>query len=113
MLSKITIFDKVFDFFTGVVNAIIDFVLEFFNNIGLGIGGFIGEWLNGYGMVIQIPSNIFDVLNDVTRGIGYILPLAALTPIVNFMITFYVIKIIFSLYRVIASTTIRRVKIKT
>lgn len=112
LLAKINIFTKVFELFRNIFNAAIDWVLELCNSFALGLGTFISQWLLSMGLTVEIPANLFDVLNDFTRGVGYIIPFSALMPIVNFMLSFYVVKIIFAVYKIIANTTIKRVDLK-
>lgn len=104
---------KISSFFTGLFSSLIDWVLQFFNSIGIGFTSMIANWLASAGLTIEIPSNLFAVLSDITYGVGYILPIPALMPIVNVMLAFYVLKIVFAVYHLIASTIVKRVSVKT
>lgn len=104
--------NQIFDFFGGIVDNLIDWVLKLVNSLLGGLADLIGNWLSSQGLTIQFPAAIFNVLNEITLGIGYILPVKQLMPIVNFMIAFYVAKIIFAVYQLIAKTVIKRVKVK-
>lgn len=91
-------FNGVIDFFTGCFNwffgGLVDLILGFISNFGL---------------TIEIPVGIYDILNELFIGVGYIIPVKALLPIPFFMISFYILKLIFSLYQLIAGTIIQRV----
>lgn len=100
------------DFFSKIFNGLIDWVLELINGIFGGLGELIGTWLISQGIVIEIPAMAFDILDEITVGIGYILPINALMPIVYLWLSFYVAKIIFAVYSIIANTVIKRVSIK-
>ena len=95
------------DFFGGLFDGAVDF----FNSIFSGLSSYISEWLTGLGLSITIPDGVFAVLNDLTRGIGYLIPVQALLPIPVFMLSFYIIKLIFALYQIIANTIIRRIHV--
>lgn len=104
--------NQIFDFFGGVLDNLIDWVLKLVNSLLGGIGELIANWLASQGLTIQFPVAVFNVLNEITLGIGYILPIKQLMPIVNFMVAFYVAKIIFAVYQLIAKTVIKRLKVK-
>lgn len=106
------IFAAIGDFFANLFNGLIDWVLELLNSIFGGLGDVIASWLIEQGFSIEIPSHVFDILNEITLGIGYILPMSSLMPIVYFWLGFYVCKIIFAVYSIIANTVIKRVSIK-
>lgn len=95
------------DFFSGLWDGAVDLLNGFFN----GLATYIGNWLGSIGLSITIPDGVFYILDDLTHSIGYIIPVAALLPIPIFMLSFYVIKLIISIYRIIASTVIQRVHI--
>ena len=100
------------NFFNNIFNGLIDWVLELLNGIFGGLGELIGAWLISRGITIEIPAMAFDILDEITVGIGYILPINALMPIVYLWLSFYVAKIIFAVYSIIANTVIKRVSIK-
>ena len=89
-----------------------DGVVNFANGVLGGLNTYIADWLSGLGLSITIPDGVFTILNDLTRSIGYLIPVSALLPIPIFMLSFYVIKLIFAIYQVIASTVIQRFKVK-
>lgn len=95
------IFSTVIDWFVGGVNALFG-----------GIAQIIFGFLSACGLNVSIPANVYDVLNEITIGVGYIIPVRALLPIPIFMITFYVIKLVFSIYQLIAGTIIKRTRLK-
>ena len=95
------------DFFSGLFGGAIDLLNGFFN----GLGTYLGEWLTGLGLSITIPDGVLTVLDDLTKSIGYIIPVQALLPIPIFMLSFYIAKLIFALYQIIASTIIRKIHI--
>lgn len=103
---------QILDFFGGVIDKLIDWILSLCNALLGGISELLANWLATQGLTIQFPAAIFNVLNEITLGIGYILPIKQLMPIVNFMLAFYVAKIIFAVYHLIAKTVIKRVKVK-
>ena len=100
------------DFFFGLFDGVINLALELLNGIFGGFGVLLATWLEGQGIVLEYPSNVFDVLNEITLGIGYLLPINALKPIVFWMLAFYIAKIIFAVYSLVASTVIKRVSVK-
>ncbi len=93
-------------------DAIIDWFVELLNKFDSGLADFIAEWLTSQGLTLEIPADVFNVLDEITHGIGYILPLKALTPIFLFWVSFYVSSIIFAIFRMIHSTIIKRVSVK-
>ena len=95
-----------------IFSTIIDWVCGGINAVFGGIAEFIFNFISGYGLKIEIPANVYDVLNEITIGVGYIIPVRALLPIPAFMITFYVLKFVFSLYQLIAGTIIKRVRLR-
>lgn len=105
-------FKGIADFFGNLFNNLIDWILELLNGIFGGLGELIGSWLLSQGLTIEIPATVFDILDELTIGIGYILPINSLLPIVFFWLAFYVAKIIFAVYSIIANTVIKRVSIK-
>jgi hypothetical protein len=95
------------DFFGGLWDGAVSLLNNFFN----GLATYIGNWLHDLGFSISIPSGVFNVFNDITHFIGYIIPVRALLPIPIFMLSFYIIKLIFAIYKIIASTIIQRVHV--
>ena len=104
--------DKIFDFFSNIFNGLIDWVLSLVNLFLEGLANLITPWLVEQGMTISFPAEVFEIINEITLGIGYIVPVTALLPIVTFWLGFYVAKIIFAVFSLIASTTFKRVKAK-
>lgn len=100
------------DFFSNFFNSLIDWVLELLNGFFGGLGTLIGTWLEAQGLTIEIPDSVFGILDELTSGIGYILPISQLMPIVYFWLAFYGAKIVFAVYSIIANTVIKRVSIK-
>ena len=102
---------QITDFFSKWTGSLWDGIVYFFNGIMGGLSDYIASWLSGLGLSITIPSGVFDVLDSLTRSIGYLIPVSSILPIPIFMLSFYVLKLIFSVYQIIASTVIKRVKI--
>ena len=102
---------QITDFFSKWTGSLWDGIVDFFNGIMGGLSDYISSWLSGLGLSITIPSGVFDVLDSLTRSIGYLIPVSSILPIPIFMLSFYVLKLIFSVYQIIASTVIKRVKI--
>lgn len=93
-------------------NSIIGWVLGLLNGFFGSLGEYFTDWLSDQGLTIAIPSGVFDITHDLFRGIGYIFPVAALLPIPAFMVSFYLLKLVFALYQWFSSTVIKRIKIK-
>ena len=92
------IFNWISEFFSNLFSAILGVCLDL---LSLFLGIFtepIKLWMIEQGFTLEIPSEVFNVLDEITYGIGYILPLFALIPIVTFMLTFYGAKIVFSVF---------------
>lgn len=106
-------FSWIADFFANLFNGLIDWFIGLLNNFFGGVGDYIATWLINQGITIELPANVFDVLNEITLSVGYILPITSLMPIVIFWLGFYVVKIIFAVYSLIANTIIKRVTVKT
>ena len=104
--------DKIAAFFSNLFGGVLDWVVELLNGVLGGAVSIISDWLSSLGFSITIPSDVFSVFNELTYGIGYIFPIAALLPIPTLMLGFYIAKIIFSVYSLIASTIIKRIKVK-
>lgn len=116
--------DWLMDFFGNFFNGIIDFFVKLFtewipgffidafNFFAGGLAELVENWLISIGLTIEIPEGLYSGLNVLTRSIGYILPMAALSPIVIFMLVFYIAKIVFAIYKVIANTIIKKISIK-
>lgn len=88
------ILTNISSFFTGIV--------EFFaDSINTTIQGCVASLLSvidGMGTFsLEIPNYIFSVLNDLTYGVGYIVPLSVLLPIPLFFIAFYGLRILLSI----------------
>lgn len=94
-----------------LLGGIVDFFASIFNFLFGGIATVILEYIAG-SMNITIPENVFDVLNEITIGVGYILPVRELLPIPLFMLSFYSVKLVFSIYQLIAGTIIQRVRLR-
>lgn len=54
-----------------------------------GLADIILSFISSFGLTIEIPANVFDILREISIGVGYIIPVRALLPIPIFMITFY------------------------
>lgn len=100
------------NFFKSIYDGSIDWIINIFNGFLSGIGDIFGSWLIEQGITIEFPPSVFNLLNEITIGIGYILPIVQLMPIVYCLLSFYVAKIIFAIYQLIASTVIKRIKVK-
>ena len=61
-------------------------------------GSMIASWMVEQGFSLSIPSEVFNVLDEITLSIGYILPLYALVPLITFMLTFYIAKFVLSIF---------------
>lgn len=90
----------------------IDWVVGVINSLLGGLAEFIFGFLNEMGLEIEIPPNVFDALREISIGVGYIIPVKELLPIPIFMISFYILKLIFSIYQLIAGTVIKRTRLK-
>lgn len=93
-------------------NGFIDWIIGIINAMFGGAGSLLTWWLGDLGLNISLPDNIYSVLHDVTYCIGYIFPVRELVPIPAFMLSFYIARAIFALFKIIASTVIKRVKVK-
>ena len=100
------------DWLTNLFNPLIDFCVGLINGFFGGLGTIINDWLTNAGIYVEIPPNVYDILHELTLGIGYIIPVAALLPIPLAMISFYITKFAFAIYQIIAHTIIKRVKLK-
>lgn len=100
------------NFFSTLFSGLIDWFLNIFNVISQGAFGIVGDFFKAAGLNISLPGNVFTALNEITIGIGYIFPLADLLPIFSFWISFYIARIVFAVYHLIASTILKRTKIK-
>ena len=94
-------FGVIIDFFVGGINFLLGGVMDL-----------ILTFLATCGLTIEFPADIYSILNEITIGVGYIIPVRALLPIPLFMITYYTVKLVFSIYHLIAGTIIKRVKLK-
>lgn len=108
----ITVFDKGWSVFSEYWDAGWNSFTEFINKFLGGLDVYIMDWLNEWFPQITIPADVFKVFNEITIGVGYIIPVKALLPIPLFMISFYVLKLVFSIYQLIAGTIIQRTKLK-
>lgn len=104
--------NQIANFFGDWTGIIWDSIISFLNSFLGGISDYISNWLSGIGLSITIPSGVFDVLDTLTRSIGYLIPVSAILPIPIFMLSFYILKLIFAIYQIIASTVIQRIKVK-
>lgn len=104
--------DVIYDFFINLINAVIDWALGLINFILEGAAGLFAPWLAEQGMTIAFPTQVFEIINEITLGIGYILPISALLPIAVFWLGYYGAKIVIAVFSLIASTTFKRVKVK-
>lgn len=96
----------------GFISAIVNFFAGIFNFLLGGVADLILTFLATCGLTIELPANIYDILNEITIGIGYVLPIRYLLPIPLFMITFYTIKLMFSIYNLIAGTILKTINLK-
>ena len=96
------------DFFSGLWDGTVDLITGLLG----GLGDYIASWFESLGLSITIPPNIYMILDDITKSIGYVVPFNQLMPIVAVWLGFYGFKIVFAIYNVIASTVVRRTKIK-
>ena len=83
--------------------------LDILNGILSGVLAIVEQFLNLLGLQFTIPVDIFDGLNDITRGIGYIIPINKFVPLIVFALAFYVGRIIMSVYNRVAHTSIRKI----
>ena len=93
-------------------DAIIDWVVELLNKFESGLATFITDWLVSQGLTLELPVDVFNVLDEISYGIGYILPLKDLTPLFLFWLSFHFVNLIFAIFRMIHSTIIKRVSVK-
>ena len=89
------------NFFIGIINYLVG-----------GVADLILTFLATCGLTIELPTNIYNLLDELTIGIGYIFPMRQLLPIPMFMITFYTIKLVFSIYNLVAGTIIKKISLK-
>ena len=101
------LFSGITDFFGSAIHTVIDWVLSLVNYIIGGVADLIFNFLSACGLTIEIPANVFDILRELSIGIGYIIPVQALLPIPTILISFYLIKLVFSIYQLIAGTIIK------
>lgn len=88
------ILTSISSFFTGIAQFFADSI----NNTIQGSLISLINLVNGMDeFYIEIPNYIFSVLNDLTYGVGYIVPVAALLPIPFFFIAFYGFRILLSI----------------
>lgn len=85
-------------FFSDIVAGILGFFTSMLQNLFGAVGTAVSAWMIDQGFSLSIPSEVFNVLDEITLGIGYIFPLYALMPIVTFMLAFYVAKIVFAVF---------------
>ena len=95
-------FDKMF---TGNI------FLDIINGLLSGVFAIVEQFLNLIGLQFSLPADIYDGLNDITLGIGYIIPMSKFTPLLIFALAFYVGRIIMSVYNRVAHTSIRKTTI--
>lgn len=86
-------------------------ILDIINLILSGVLAVVEQFLNMLGLNFSIPADIFEGLSDITRGIGYLIPINKFVPLVVFALAFYVGRVIMSVYNRVAHTTIRHTKI--
>ncbi len=97
------------DFFSNLFNGLSDFFSKFFvkiieNLISLSsklfgiFSTYFSAWMVEQGFTLEVPDNVFNVLDEITYTIGYIFPLYALLPIVYFMLVFYGVKIVLAAF---------------
>lgn len=98
-------FDIFFNEFSKISSEIFSNIIEFLANLVttlMGLpGAYISKWMIAQGFSVEVPENVFLILDQLTYGVGYIVPLYGLLPIVGFWITFYSAKIMFSLFSTI------------
>lgn len=99
------------NFFGDFFGGLWDGGVSLLNGIFGGIGDLISGWLNSLGLNLSLPANIYQGLHEVSIGVGYIIPIRALLPIPMFMLSFYIAKLIFAVYQLVAGLIIRRVKL--
>ena len=97
-------FNGLSDFFSNLFASVFNFIFDFFLNLTGTLNPFITAWLVDQGFELEIPTEIFNVLNEITYGIGYIFPLYALLPIVTIWMTFHIARLTFSIFGGITKT---------
>lgn len=100
------------DFFVNLFSGLVDWILAFLNSIFSTVFGVLSVFIKSLGLDPEIPGTVFMVLDELTLGIGYIFPMADLLPIAFFWVSFYIARIVFSIYHLIASTVFKRTKLK-
>lgn len=105
-------FGSIGNFFVSLFDGVIDWGLNLINGLLDGLGSLISWWFDSLGLSVSVPSGVFNVLDDITYSIGYIFPIKELLPIPLFFLSFYIAKVVFAVFQIIASTVIKRVKIK-
>lgn len=95
------------DFFSNILSEVFSWILNavvwILTTVMSVFGGSLSAWLVGQGFSLEIPDEVFNVLNELTYAVGYILPLYAMLPIVWFMLTFYTAKIAISVFKYVTS----------
>ncbi len=86
------------EFFSDLFSGVLGFLTGLLQQLFGAVGSVVSVWLAEQGFSLSIPSEVFNVLDEITLGIGYIFPLYALMPIVAFMLTFYIAKIVFAVF---------------
>ncbi|MCM1334595.1 MAG: hypothetical protein NC084_00055 [Bacteroides sp.] len=100
------------DFFVDLFSGLVDWVLSLVNSVFSTVFGVFSIFIKSFGLNPSIPGTVFQVLDELTIGIGYILPISDLLPIAFFWVAFYIARIVFSIYHLIASTVFKRNKMK-
>lgn len=97
-------FNWIAEFFSGLFATVIDFFFSLFSQFMGIVAPYLSAWLIDQGFELEIPTEVFNVLDEITYGIGYIFPLYALLPIVTFWVIFYVAKITISAFNFVTKT---------
>lgn len=92
------ILDFMADLASSILSFFIDFIVGLITNITGIFGSYLSTWMVEQGFTLEIPDEVFNVLDEITIGIGYIFPLYAFIPIVTFMLGFYLAKLAISLF---------------
>lgn len=95
------IISKVGGFLTFIGTGIVNWFQDTFNSLFGGLSDIISAIFIANSLEVEIPDDVYNILDELTYGIGYILPIKELLPIPIFMISFYSVKLVISVVRTI------------
>lgn len=92
------IFNWFSEFFSDLASGVLGILTALLQQLFGVFGNLLASWMVEQGFSLSIPAEVFNVLDEITLGIGYILPLYAFLPIIVFMLTFYVAKLVITVF---------------